>query len=116
MASLLLISRKAPYGNSYARETLDIALAASAFDVKVSLLFMGDGVFQLIKNQNTQASNSKNVEAVLSSFPLYEINDLLVEEASLKERHLSSEDLAAPVKLCDDVAALFAAFDRVLTI
>jgi len=36
---ILIICRKAPYGNSLSREALDIALAASVFDQSLALLF-----------------------------------------------------------------------------
>ncbi len=48
---LLFISRHAPYGSSLARDALDAVLASSAYDQQLSLLFMDDGVFQLLKNQ-----------------------------------------------------------------
>ena len=42
--SLLVIIRCPPYGSSLARASLEVALAAAAFDQKVSLLFLGDGL------------------------------------------------------------------------
>lgn len=118
MASLLMICRKAPYGTSYAREAIDIALAASAFDVDVAMLFTDDGVLQLIKGQNTENTGSKNVESVLNSLPLYDVAPILVNETALTERHLTTGDLSLPVKLCqpNELPALCAQFDKVLTI
>jgi tRNA 2-thiouridine synthesizing protein C len=118
VASLLMICRKAPYGSSYAREAIDIALAASAFEVKVAMLFTDDGVLQLLKGQNTANTGSKNVEAVLSSLPLYEVAPILVNEDALAQRNLSVSDLNMAVELCraKDVSALCAQYDRVLTI
>ena len=118
MASLLMICRKAPYGTSYAREAIDIALAASAFDVDVAMLFTDDGVLQLMKGQNTENTGSKNVESVLNSLPLYDVAPILVNEVALTERHLTAEDLSLPVQLCQpgELSTLCAQYDKVLTI
>ncbi|WP_372782440.1 sulfurtransferase complex subunit TusC [Litorivivens sp.] len=118
MSSLLMICRKAPYGTSYAREAIDIALAASAFDLKVAMLFTDDGVYQLLRHQDTTASGSKNVESLLSSLPLYDVGPLLVNQQSLDSRHLSQKDLSMPVQLCQpsEISQLCANYDRVLTI
>jgi tRNA 2-thiouridine synthesizing protein C len=56
---ILLVSRHAPYGNSTARESIDIALAAAAYDQDIGILFMDDGVFQLLKNQQSQHVDQK---------------------------------------------------------
>ena len=118
MAALLMICRKAPYGTSYAREAIDIALAASAFDVDVAMLFTDDGVLQLIKGQNTENTGSKKVESVLSSLPLYDVAPILVNEAALTERHLTTGDLSLPAELCqpNELQMLCAQYDKVLTI
>lgn len=115
---LLLISRQSPYGGSYAREALDIALSAAAFEVEVGLLFMDDGVFQLLKEQDTRASGNKNLEAVLSALSLYDIQRLWVDEASLKTRKLPVDALSLPVSVCDNatIRRLIAEHDRVLAI
>ena len=52
---ILIHCRKPPYGNSLAREAIDIALATAAFDQALTLLFSEDGVFQLLDQQNSQA-------------------------------------------------------------
>ena len=115
---LLLISRQSPYGGSYAREALDIALSAAAFEVEVGLLFMDDGVFQLLGEQDTGASGSKNLEAVLGALGLYDIQRLWVEETALQARKLSVDALSLAAKPCDEAAIrrLVAEHDRVLAI
>lgn len=117
MTSLLLISRQSPYGGSYAHEALDIALSAAAFDIAVSLLFMDDGVYQLLKDQHPN-HGSKNLGAVLGALPLYDINELWVESDSLVARHLQTADLAHAAESVPsgEIAQLVSRFDRVLTI
>lgn len=119
MKSLLLISRHSPYGSSYAHEALDIALSAAAFDVSVSLLFLDDGVYQLMKGQQlAKQANSKNLEAVFGALPLYDINALWAERESLDARNIKPGDLAHPAKALasEQIADFSSGFDRVLTI
>ncbi len=96
--NLLLICRKAPYGNALPREAIDIALAASAFDQNVSLLFSGDGVWQLLKQQKSDSINSKNHGKVLSALALYGIENIYVDNDSLKQRNLSKDNLLVDTK------------------
>ncbi|WP_330926403.1 sulfurtransferase complex subunit TusC [Candidatus Sororendozoicomonas aggregata] len=91
--SLCIISTKAPYHGQRAREALDTALVSSSFDVPTRLLLMGDGVYQLLANQSPQMLPRKNLSALLKALPLYGIDTIYVDEASLKERHISSGQL-----------------------
>jgi len=45
------IIRHAPYGNHFAQESLDAILASSVYGQILTLIFMGDGVLQLLENQ-----------------------------------------------------------------
>jgi tRNA 2-thiouridine synthesizing protein C len=90
---MLLISRHAPYGNSTAREAIDIALAASVYDQDISVLFMDDGIFQLLKNQHSQLIDQKNIASTLPALPLYGIENLYVHQESLNERAIAPEEL-----------------------
>ena len=49
--SLGVINSTAPYGVSNGQESLDLALAAANFGQDVTLFFVDDGVFQLLKSQ-----------------------------------------------------------------
>jgi len=91
---ILLINRHAPYGTSIAREALDAALAASVYDQDLSLLFMDDGVFQLINHQDAQRISQKNFAAMLPVLPLYGIEKIFVHQESLNERSITPDELA----------------------
>lgn len=99
MKSLLLISGHAPWTGLAARETLDIALAGGAFDLPVSMLWRGEGVYQLLDNQQPGKLQQKNLQAQLSSLPLFGIEQLYVCSESLQQRNLPSEQLVLEVKL-----------------
>ncbi|MCB1616611.1 MAG: sulfurtransferase complex subunit TusC [Pseudomonadales bacterium] len=75
--NLLFIFRQTPYGNERAKEGLDAALAAAAFDQKVSLLFAGDGLWQLCSHQEV-SSTEKNHLKKLSACTLYGIENLYI--------------------------------------
>ena len=90
---ILLISRKSPYGTSTAREAIDIALAASVYDQDIGVLFMDDGVFQLLKNQQGQHIDQKNIASILPALTLYGVENIYVHQESLESRAIGSGDL-----------------------
>ena len=101
MKSLLLIASHAPWSGLAARETLDIALAGGAFDLPVSMLWQGEGVYQLLAGQQPDLLQQKNLQAQLSGLPLFGIEQLYVCKQSLQQRNLLSEQLALEVQLVD---------------
>lgn len=90
---ILLISRQAPYGKSTAKEAIDIALAASVYDQDIGILFMDDGVFQLLKNQQSDQINQKNIASILPALALYGIENIYVHQESLYNRAITTDDL-----------------------
>lgn len=112
----LIICRQPPYGQSYAREALDVALAAAAFDQPVTLLFLGDGVVQLLNTQDSAAINEKSFEKQLSALPLYDINSLYVDSIALRQRGFTATDLSLPAQLVgkNEITALLKKHDVVL--
>ncbi len=90
---LLFISRHAPYGTSLAKEALDAILAASAYDQNLSLLFMDDGVFQLLSAQDPSDLEQKNFAAMLPVLALYEIENIYVHFESLQARQITINEL-----------------------
>lgn len=96
--SFLLICRRAPYGQSLAREALDVALTAATFDQQVAMLFLGDGVLQLLKTQQPAVIAQKALDKQLAALPLYDIETVYVEAEALQRRGLSVSDLALPAQ------------------
>jgi tRNA 2-thiouridine synthesizing protein C len=104
MRKILFVSRQAPYGNSRSREALDAILAASAYDQELSLLFMDDGIFQLIKHQNSCLIAQKNMGSSLQALELYGIDNIYCHTDSLKKRGLTKSDLILEqVEMIDDI-------------
>ncbi len=115
--SVLILNRTSPYGSSKPREALDIALTCSIFEMPVSLLFLDDGVLQLVKNQKPEALGQKNLESILSSLPMYDIENLYVSEEALLIHALTEEDLSLPVAVLnsDQIADQINNHNTVLT-
>lgn len=99
------ISRSAPYGSNRAQLCLDSAFAAAVFEQQVSYLFMDDGVYQLVANQDAEAISSKTLGRMLETLDLYGIEDVMVLDSSLAERQLKEDDLLMPVTVIDAAAA-----------
>ncbi|MEE9342185.1 MAG: sulfurtransferase complex subunit TusC [Gammaproteobacteria bacterium] len=89
----MYVNRKPPYGTIYAWESLEVVLIGAAFEQEVSLAFMDDGVFQLVKNQDTAGIGMKNFSPTYAALGDYEVTKIYVEKESLEERGLSLEDL-----------------------
>lgn len=89
----LYVNRKAPYGTIYALESLEVVLIGAAFDQDVSLAFLDDGVFQLVKGQDTEEIGVKNFSPTFRALGDYEVTKLYVEQESLDERGLTADDL-----------------------
>ncbi len=115
MKQFLVITSNAPYGTSQAREATDLALATALFEQKVSLLFQGDGVFQLLPDQNPAAIEQKNLSAMQQALPLYDVEDLFYCAESLQERGIESRTLALPAKALtrSEIASLIRQQDHV---
>ena len=115
---LLFISRHAPYGSSLAKDALDAILASSAYDQQLSILFMDDGVFQLLANQAASEIAQKSFSSLLPVLPLYEINSIYVHCESLEKRQITINELVLnSVQIIDSAAIcrLLAQQDQLLS-
>jgi tRNA 2-thiouridine synthesizing protein C len=89
----MYVNRKAPYGTIYAWESLEVVLIGAAFEQDVSLAFIDDGVYQIVKGQNTTELGIKNFSPTYSALGDYDINKIYVEKESLEARGLTVDDL-----------------------
>jgi tRNA 2-thiouridine synthesizing protein C len=89
----LYLNRKAPYGTIYAWESLEVVLIGAAFDQEVSLMFVDDGVYQLVKGQDTSEIGMKNFSPTYRTLGDYEVKNVYVDKDSLEARGLTREDL-----------------------
>jgi tRNA 2-thiouridine synthesizing protein C len=89
----MYLNRRAPYGTIYAWESLEVVLIGAAFDQEVSLMFIDDGVYQLIKGSDTSESDMKNFLPTYRTLGDYGVRHMYVDKASLEQRGLTPDDL-----------------------
>jgi tRNA 2-thiouridine synthesizing protein C len=89
----MYLNRRAPFGTIYAWESLEVVLIGAAFDQEVSLLFLDDGVFQLVKGADTSESDMKNFTPTYRTLGDYGVRHMFVDKASLEARGLTQDDL-----------------------
>lgn len=95
----LYVNRRPPYGTIYALESLEVVLIGAAFDQDVSLAFVGDGVYQLTKGQDTKALEVKNFSPTFRALEDYDVNKIYVDAEALRARGLKESDLVIAVEV-----------------
>jgi len=95
----MFVNRKVPYGTIYALEILETVLISAAFDQDVSVVFMDDGVYQIMKGQDTTGINMKNFSKTYRALDGYDVEKLYVEKESMEARGLSEDDFIVDVEV-----------------
>lgn len=95
----MFVNRRAPYGTIYALEGLEVVLISAAFDQDVSMVFLDDGVYELMKGQQTKGIQVKNFSPAYRALEGYDIEKLYVEQESLEARGLTADQLVVPVEV-----------------
>ncbi len=113
----MFVNRKAPYGTIYALEALEVVLISAAFEQDVSMAFVDDGVYQLMKGINSEGTELKNFSKTYRALDGYDIEKLYVEQESLEARGLTEDDLLVDVTVMSaaELAATMAEQDVVIS-
>ena len=113
----MFVNRKAPFGSIYALESLEVVLIAATFDQDVSLVFLDDGVYELVKGQDSAGIGIKNHSKTYRALDGYDVEKLYVERDSMQARGLSEDDLLVDVQVLSsaEMADLMAEQDVVLS-
>lgn len=90
---ILCINRRAPYGTVYAQEGLEIAMIGGAFDQRIALALIDDGVFLLRRGQDTAGLGMKQFTAAYRALGDFGIYRIYVERESLQARGMDSARL-----------------------
>lgn len=96
--AVAIINKAAPYGSSKGQESLELALAMSNFGQAVSLFFIDDGVWQLLKNQQAEKIHQKGYHKTFSALEFYDIEKIYVCKQSLLRRNIQVDSLSIPVQ------------------
>jgi tRNA 2-thiouridine synthesizing protein C len=78
---------------------VEVVLFVSDFEQVISMVFVVYGVYQLKKGQDTGDSDMKNFSPTFRALEMYDVEKLYVEEESMEQRGLNSEDLLVPVEV-----------------
>jgi len=113
----MYVNRRAPHGTIYAQESLEVVLIGAAFDQDVSVVFLDDGVYQIKKDQDPSAIETKNFSKTFRALEMYDVEKLYVEKESMQARGLTEEDLNVPVevKTSEEIGRLMEEQDVVLS-
>ena len=87
MKRVLYLIRQPP--GVAADETTDMMLVSGVFEQPTSVLFLDDGVYQLLGLDGRKSS--------LKALPTYEVSDLYVAESSLASRGIAAEGIGQPL-------------------
>lgn len=82
-----------PHGTAKGREALDLTLALSDIH-RLSLFFIGDGVWHSVKNQQPEKILARDYIATLGMLELYDINDVYISQEDLILRGLPITECA----------------------
>ena len=99
MKSVLIRMSKSPLNGLISGEQLETAMVAATFEQEVSILFIGDGVFNLLPDQATQEVKGYNIAKMLLALPTFEVNNLFVCERSLEHRQIGVSNLSKNAKV-----------------
>lgn len=89
MKRVLYLIRQPP--GIAADETTDMMLVSGVFEQPTSVLFMDDGVYQLLGLEDRKSS--------LKALPTYEVSDLYVAVSSLTSRGITAEGIGRPLRV-----------------
>ena len=119
--SLLYIITKPPYSSNTGAEALDAILVGSALETEesesqISVLFLHDGVFQIIGGQKVGPEQKQHSKA-FAALADFGIENIYVYERSLTSRGIQATELMCDVEVMDmeKISQLIRQNDRVLT-
>ncbi len=99
--NFMFVMRRAPHGTIYTYEGLEMVLITAAYEQDISIAFIDDGVYSLIKYQDTDDLQIKGYVKTFTALDDYEVEKLYVDRQSLEERGLSKDDLIVDVEILE---------------
>ena len=99
--SVAIVMRNAPYGSVYTAEGFRTIMGIAVFEMDISVVFMDDGVFALLKDQNPAQFDMKPLG---DGFPMlrdFDVENFYVHDESLAERGLTLDDLVMEAEIID---------------
>jgi tRNA 2-thiouridine synthesizing protein C len=93
--------RKAPYGSAYTAEGFRTIVGIGVFEMDISVVFVDDGVFALLKEQDPAQLDMKPLGDGFPMLREFDVEKFYVHDESLAERGLTADDLVMEAELVD---------------
>jgi len=94
----IIINKSALSGIDF-KESIDLALVCAAFDHQVNVIFIGNGIYNLVVNQSYEGLRDKNHLDILKGLKFYDIENVFVEQESLLNNVLQNAELLPSVQV-----------------
>ena len=117
MNKVAFIFHQAPHQVTSGREGLDAILATSNYSEDIALFFVGEGVLQLLKDQQPDHILSRNYASAFKLLDLYDLEQRYICSESLQQWGIAQSELIidgeclSPQELADKLSQ----FDNVLS-
>lgn len=114
--TISILNTSAPFGQPNAKDALDVALIMGTYEQITHLFFQGDGVWQLVKNQQAESIQVKDFLKTFAAFEFYDLENIYVCRQSLNSRNLPESFHIDNVQVLDktDFSTKLTASDLVL--
>ena len=116
LKKFLFVLDKPPHGSITGQEALDAILMGSAF-TQCSVLFLGDGLYQVLGDQDTGLLETKDYSVTYKALADYGVTSICCRKSHLEERKLDASDLVIPVQALSEteVKQMFVDHDVILS-
>ncbi|WP_417763824.1 sulfurtransferase complex subunit TusC [Shewanella sp.] len=103
MKQIAVIFRSAPHRNARAREGLEFAMLAASLDQQVSLVFVDEGIFNLLPQQAEQIGN-KDYLATFKAVDFYDIEPVMILDTALTKFGIAAAQLSYAADVVDQLS------------
>lgn len=86
---IVIQSSQPPYSSSCAIDALEAAMGATNIGLKVVFIFVGEGVYQLLNNQDNVRIFHKSIFKKLMTMPLYDVERVYALSTALSEHKVT---------------------------
>lgn len=117
MKKIAILNTQPGFNHPTARESLDLALIFGTYEQQVSVIFLGDGIYQLLDNQDPELIDSKDYLSTMKAFPLYDIDHIVACADDMEARGVINLPLSMNIELLSqaEIAQQLKTFDHVIT-
>lgn len=94
----IIISHSCLDGAAF-KEAIDLGLVCAAFDQLVNIIFIDNGIYNLVAGQNSSIIHDKNQADIVKGLAFYDIESVIIETESLENSSLMTNDLFPSITL-----------------